>query len=83
MVLLIPQFLPPLLLLPILSLLLLSLYPLSLALLLLIGLPLRAKIGEFLNPSLVQSIDDGVLSLLDVNFFDHLLIMERYLTRGH
>lgn len=71
------------LLLPILRLLLLQSYSLSLTLLLLVCFSLLSQVWKLFDFGLVQSIDNGILSDWNMDFLDHLLIMERDLSSGH
>lgn len=42
-----------------------------------------SEVWELLNLGLVQTVDDGVLSLCDIDALDLLLVLEADLTGGH
>lgn len=44
---------------------------------------LLSKVWELLDLGLVQTVDDGVLSLCDIDALDLLLVLEANLTGGH
>lgn len=44
---------------------------------------LLSEIWELLNLGFVQTVDDGVLSLCDIDALDLLLVLEADLTGGH